>query len=149
MLPYNIVCVGLSAVSTFYLFYGAWLGDHMYSYKENDAVIYGMAMYTISKNVELLDTVFMILRHKYRQVSFLHVSIVRWLFILMFEIVVCMHRFFRICLSIKLLCHETAWNKYFSMTANLDLYSPTGEQKWKLDSLEKVWKRQFWRSAND
>ena len=94
MLPYNIICVGLSAVSTFYLFYGAWLGDHMYSYKENDAVIYGMAMYTISKNVELLDTVFMILRHKYRQVSFLHVSIVRWLFILMFEIVVRMHRFF-------------------------------------------------------
>ena len=114
MLPYNIVCVGLSAVSTFYLFYGAWLGDHMYSYKENDAVIYGMAMYTISKNVELLDTVFMILRHKYRQVSFLHVSIVRWLFILMFEIVVRMHRIFRsqnICftwLSIKLLCDQNS-----------------------------------------
>ena len=34
MLPYNIVCVGLSAASTFYLFYDAWLGDHMYSCKE-------------------------------------------------------------------------------------------------------------------
>ena len=83
MLPYNIVCVGLSAVSTFYLFYGAWLGDHIYSFKENDAVIYGMAMYTISKNVELLDTVFMILRHRYRQVSFLHVSIV-YIWLLLF-----------------------------------------------------------------
>ena len=74
MLPYNIVCVVLSVISTFYCFYGAMLGEHLYSFKENSAVVYGLAFYTISKNVELLDTVFMILRHKYRQVSFLHVS---------------------------------------------------------------------------
>ena len=30
-------------------------------------------MYTISKNVELLDTMFMILRQRWRQISFLHV----------------------------------------------------------------------------
>eukprot|EP00111_Clytia_hemisphaerica_P001484 TCONS_00004261-protein len=73
MIPYNIICVLLSLAATFLLFYGAFLGSHLYAYEENQYIVYGMAIYTISKNVELLDTVFMILRHKYRQISFLHV----------------------------------------------------------------------------
>jgi len=74
MFLYNIVCVLLSVVATALLFYGAWKADHVYSYVENWYVVQGLALYTISKNVELLDTVFMILRYKWRQVSFLHVS---------------------------------------------------------------------------
>ncbi len=34
---------------------------------------HGLFVYWISKFVELLDTVYMILRHKSRQISFLHV----------------------------------------------------------------------------
>ena len=79
MILYNIICVLLSVVATGLLFYGVWVADHMYSYVENWYVLQGLALYTISKNVELLDTLFMILRRKWRQVSFLHVSYNRYI----------------------------------------------------------------------
>lgn len=73
MIVYNIACVVLSVASTGYLFYGALVGKDIYIFEENEYCITGLALYTISKNVELLDTVFMILRQRWRQVSFLHV----------------------------------------------------------------------------
>ena len=35
---------------------------------------YGLLVYLVSKYIELLDTIFMVLRQKQRQISFLHVS---------------------------------------------------------------------------
>ena len=73
MLIYNIVCVLLSAASTILLWWGNVAAGAMYGYDTNAYIQYGLMIYAISKNVELLDTVFMILRHRYRQISFLHV----------------------------------------------------------------------------
>ena len=73
MIVYNIICVLLSVVASALLVLGALTGDGMYSFKENSYVSHGLCVYTISKNVELLDTMFMILRQRWRQISFLHV----------------------------------------------------------------------------
>jgi len=73
MIVYNIICVILSCASAGLLFYGAYDTGEVYGFVENYYVERGFMVYTLSKNVELLDTVFMILRHKWRQVSFLHV----------------------------------------------------------------------------
>ena len=47
----------------------------MFEMKENPLLKYAMFVYLITKYTELLDTVIMILRHRRRQISFLHVSI--------------------------------------------------------------------------
>ncbi|XP_057309923.1 elongation of very long chain fatty acids protein 4-like [Hydractinia symbiolongicarpus] len=73
MIVYNIVCVLLSVVAAGLLFYGAIISGAVYAFTENYYVKTGLMVYTVSKNVELLDTLFMILRHKWRQISFLHV----------------------------------------------------------------------------
>ena len=74
MVIYNIFCVFLSFVAAFLLIYGAIGSGKIYAMEENEFVRQGLMVYTISKNVELLDTIFMILRQRWRQVSFLHVS---------------------------------------------------------------------------
>ena len=74
MVIYNIFCVLLSFVAAFLLIYGAIASGKIYAMEENEFVRQGLMVYTISKNVELLDTIFMILRQRWRQVSFLHVS---------------------------------------------------------------------------
>ena len=42
-------------------------------HREHGPLRHGLLIYWISKFVELLDTVYMVLRHKSRQISFLHV----------------------------------------------------------------------------
>ena len=56
------------------LSYGIGLDGNIYtSLASNPYVSYGLFVYWITKYYELLDTVFMLLRHKIRQMSFLHV----------------------------------------------------------------------------
>lgn len=74
MIVYNVICVGLSMASTALLFYGALASGKLYDFVTNKYIVDGLALYTLCKNVELLDTIFMIVRKKWRQISFLHVS---------------------------------------------------------------------------
>ena len=45
--------------------------------EEDELVKHGLWVYYMTKYVELLDTVFMVLRHRRRQISLLHVSNIR------------------------------------------------------------------------
>ena len=74
MLLHNVVCVTMSLASLLLLCYGLFDSGCFFQMKYNEFVKTGMFVYLLSKYVELLDTVFMILRHKQRQITFLHVS---------------------------------------------------------------------------
>lgn len=73
MIIYNIICVILSIAATGLCAYGAVIPGEIYAFKENWYTKTGLLVYTFSKNFELLDTLFMILRQRWRQISFLHV----------------------------------------------------------------------------
>lgn len=47
----------------------------LFETKENSLVRHAFWVYYMTKYIELMDTVFMILRHRQRQMSLLHVSI--------------------------------------------------------------------------
>ena len=74
MLFHNVICIALSLASLIFIFYGIVECKCFFEMKDNLTVKYGLRVYLFSKYFELLDTVFMVLRHKQRQISFLHVS---------------------------------------------------------------------------
>ena len=71
---HNINCVILSVLSLILLSTGMWSEKSIFKLESTSEVTsMGLYVYWLSKYYELLDTVFMVLRHKSRQISFLHV----------------------------------------------------------------------------
>ncbi|XP_067670929.1 very long chain fatty acid elongase 5-like [Haliotis asinina] len=70
---HNFIC----CVGSFYTFYGFTRGVYksgfLYSKEVTEELTFVFWVYYMTKIVELMDTVFMILRHRQRQISFLHV----------------------------------------------------------------------------
>ena len=74
LIVHNTVCCILSATVFVIGGIGLALSDDILSIQQgNSYILLSLCIYWVSKNVELLDTVFMLLRHRKRQVSFLHV----------------------------------------------------------------------------
>ena len=74
LIMYNMIC-GVTSVYTSagFIYVMATMDMNIHAYKPVERLQSFMILYWQTKIVELLDTVFMILRHKSRQVSFLHV----------------------------------------------------------------------------
>lgn len=74
LIVHNIICCILSVVSLVLLSLGLWEEKSVLKLSSTSLVLsLGLYIYWLSKYYELLDTVFMIARHKVRQISFLHV----------------------------------------------------------------------------
>ena len=74
LIVHNTVCCILSAAVFVIGGIGLALSDNIFRIQQgNSYITLSLLLYWISKNVELLDTVFMLLRHRKRQVTFLHV----------------------------------------------------------------------------
>lgn len=74
LVAHNTVCVILSAVSLVVMVMGLWEEGTILKITESNSTLQlGLQLYWMSKYYELLDTVFMLLRHRLRQMSFLHV----------------------------------------------------------------------------
>ena len=73
---YNFLCSILSLYSFCIVLRAYYHGSLLYTFamKHDADVEHAFAVYVSTKHLELLDTVFMILRHKQRQITFLHVS---------------------------------------------------------------------------
>ncbi len=70
---YNTFC-SITALGTFVGFsYGLHHSEGIYGKQPSDDLRMLFLIYWLTKIAELLDTVFMVLRHKRRQISFLHV----------------------------------------------------------------------------
>ncbi|XP_033644524.1 elongation of very long chain fatty acids protein 5-like [Asterias rubens] len=73
LVVYNYAC-SLLSVCTFAMFaYGMYDAGSVFRMESTLVLKQAFLLYRIAKYIELLDTVFMILRHKRRQISFLHV----------------------------------------------------------------------------
>ncbi|XP_074607326.1 very long chain fatty acid elongase 5-like isoform X2 [Acropora palmata] len=72
---YNFLCSILSLYSFCIVLRAYYHGGLLYTFamKHDADVEHAFAVYVSTKHLELLDTVFMILRHKQRQITFLHV----------------------------------------------------------------------------
>ncbi|XP_029205627.2 elongation of very long chain fatty acids protein 5-like [Acropora millepora] len=72
---YNFLCSILSLYSFCIVLRAYYRGGLLYTFamKDDADVEHAFAVYVCTKHLELLDTVFMILRHKQRQITFLHV----------------------------------------------------------------------------
>ena len=74
---YNFLCSALSlysfAVIVKSFYNGGWL--FTFAMVPDADVTHAFFIYWITKHLELLDTVFMIVRHRQRQITFLHVSL--------------------------------------------------------------------------
>lgn len=73
LILYNFCCCVISFITFCGFSYGIWETDKIFAMKPSQVLQPFYTMYWMTKNLELLDTVFMILRHKHRQISFLHV----------------------------------------------------------------------------
>lgn len=76
MVVYNFICALASLYSLVYILMAiipAWPGS-LFDTRIHPYVKHAHYVYWMTKIVELLDTVIMIVRHRTRQVSFLHVS---------------------------------------------------------------------------
>lgn len=74
---YNFLCSALSLYSLAVVIKSFYQGGVLYTFvmvPDRD-VKHAFFIYWITKHLELLDTVFMILRHRQRQITFLHVSL--------------------------------------------------------------------------
>ncbi|EDO37426.1 predicted protein, partial [Nematostella vectensis] len=72
---YNLLCSVLSLysfviIAKHYVQNGV---ESLFRMEVNQSIKQALLVYWATKNIELLDTVFMILRHRQRQISFLHV----------------------------------------------------------------------------
>lgn len=77
MVVYNFICALTSLYSLVYIVMSLipnW-PQSLFDTTENTYVKHAMYVYWMTKILELMDTVIMILRHRTRQISFLHVSI--------------------------------------------------------------------------
>lgn len=75
LVVYNFACSLVSLYSVAFVVFGLarnW-PHSLFSRKEDPLITHAIWVYYMTKYVELLDTVFMILRHRQRQISFLHV----------------------------------------------------------------------------
>lgn len=82
LVVYNFACSLVSLYSVVFIVVGLarnW-PHSLFSRKEDPLIAHALWVYYMTKYVELLDTVFMILRHRQRQISFLHVSSLKILF---------------------------------------------------------------------
>lgn len=71
---HNIVCCTLSTAVVACLIVGLWQARDIFECEDGGRYIrLGLFLFSLSKVYELLDTMFMVLRHKFRQISFLHV----------------------------------------------------------------------------
>ncbi|PFX17807.1 elongation of very long chain fatty acids protein 5-like [Stylophora pistillata] len=75
LVAYNFLCSALSLYSFVVIVKAYYQGGLLYVFAmEHDAdVKHAFSIYLFTKHLELLDTVFMILRHRQRQITFLHV----------------------------------------------------------------------------
>ena len=73
---YNFLCSALSLYSLAVVIKAFYQGGllYMFAMAPDPDVKHAFFIYWITKHLELLDTVFMILRHRQRQITFLHVS---------------------------------------------------------------------------
>lgn len=70
---HNFCCSIISIYTAASSFYGIYEQKSIFSLKPSDRLRISFYFYWLSKNIELLDTLFMILRRRIRQVTFLHV----------------------------------------------------------------------------
>lgn len=68
-----MICSIISALTFVAFVYNLYEVGDLYSKVQNSFTRDVMTIYWLSKILELLDTIFMILRHKSRQITFLHV----------------------------------------------------------------------------
>ena len=74
LIVYNMVCGVVSVyTSAGFIYVMATMDMNIHAYRPVEALQPFMILYWQTKIIELLDTVFMILRHRSRQVTFLHV----------------------------------------------------------------------------
>ena len=73
MIIYNFACSILNGVCVILFFLGIYLKGELFTRKTNLPTKIAFNIYYFSKVFELLDTVFMVIRHKRRQITFLHV----------------------------------------------------------------------------
>ncbi|CAH1793971.1 unnamed protein product [Owenia fusiformis] len=73
LVVFNFVCSAVSGYTMIGFTYGVLNCTHIYSMESDSNLRSTFWIYWLTKNFELLDTVWMILRHKNRQISFLHI----------------------------------------------------------------------------
>nr|XP_054773817.1 elongation of very long chain fatty acids protein 5-like [Lytechinus pictus] len=73
MVVYNFTCSFISACTMLGAMAGMIAAGSIFQKESNDLLKNSFFLYWCSKHLELLDTLFMILRHRSRQISFLHV----------------------------------------------------------------------------
>ena len=74
LILHNMICCIASVLSLYLLFTGLWEEKTLLKLTSSSkSLSNGLWLYWLSKYYELFDTIFMILRHKRRQISFLHV----------------------------------------------------------------------------
>eukprot|EP00057_Strongylocentrotus_purpuratus_P015377 XP_011669851.1 PREDICTED: elongation of very long chain fatty acids protein 5 [Strongylocentrotus purpuratus] len=73
MVVYNYTCSFISGCTLLGFIAGMVTLGSIFLKEDNDLLKNSFFLYWCTKNLELLDTLFMILRHKRRQISFLHV----------------------------------------------------------------------------
>ena len=77
LVVYNFLCSAMSFYSVLYVVKGYLeVGPQimLFSMEPHPLIRQAFRIYVFTKYLELLDTIFMILRHKQRQITFLHVS---------------------------------------------------------------------------
>ena len=73
LLLYNFTCSCCSAATWAAFLYGLWHSEHIFDKTPQPALQLAFRLYWLCKLGELLDTVFMVLRHRRHQISVLHV----------------------------------------------------------------------------
>ena len=73
LVVYNFTCCFLSVYTTIGFLRGIYNSGNIYLKEPREELKSVFYLYWITKNIELMDTVFMILRHRSRQITFLHV----------------------------------------------------------------------------
>ncbi|XP_071952578.1 very long chain fatty acid elongase 5-like [Antedon mediterranea] len=73
MICYNVCCSVASSITGVVFIIAIYQMQSLYLMETSELLKQAYLLYWMMKNFELMDTVFMILRHKHRQISFLHV----------------------------------------------------------------------------